>query len=65
MNQRIYLLKVPFTQNEQVKKRGAKFCFLKKRWFITEADNINKFSKWLSAYFIQKHLERASNGKDS
>jgi hypothetical protein len=65
MNQRIYLNKVSFTQNDQVKKRGAKFCFIKKRWFILETDNITKFSKWLSAYFIQQHLERANNGQDS
>lgn len=61
MNQRIYLLKVPFTQNEQVKKHGAKFCFVKKRWFILETDKLTNFSKWLSPYFIQQHLERTNN----
>jgi hypothetical protein len=40
-------LDVPFSDNEEAKKLGAKFDTLSKKWFIPAGLGLNLFGKWL------------------
>jgi len=58
MNEEKIWLLVRFEDNQKVKKLGAKWDFVHKRWYINHSDGIPNFSQWLPETMRPKSFEK-------
>lgn len=48
-------LNVPFSERNEVKKRGAKWDIARKVWYVVDAENLEQFLRWIPSHLKKPH----------
>jgi hypothetical protein len=54
-------LQVPYKDKDRAKKLGAKWCRIKKCWYILNETNLMKFWEWIPSYLKKPYKQTLSN----